>query len=74
MKTVLTDEFVDGLLARGEARILLRILAARGLPVTSEVRDLVTDCVDTDRLEAWADRAVTASSVEEIFGADVAEA
>jgi hypothetical protein len=74
MKTVLKDDFVDGLLdqgrAEGEGRIVLRILAARGLPVTDQIRDRITACTDTDRLEAWADRAVTADSIEEIFGAD----
>ena len=78
MKTVLRDDFVDGLLdqgraeglVKGEGRIVLRILAARGLPVSGEVRDRITTCTDTDQLEAWADRAATADSIEEIFGTD----
>lgn len=74
MKTVLKDDFVDGLLdqgrAEGEARIVLRILTARGLPVTDEVRDRVTGCADTSQLEAWADRAITATVIEDVFGAD----
>jgi hypothetical protein len=48
----------------------LRILTARGLPISDEIRDRVTACTDTDQLEAWADRAATADSVEEIFGGD----
>jgi hypothetical protein len=74
MKTVLRDDFVDGLLdqgrADGERRIILRILTARGLPLSDEIRDRVATCTDTDQLEAWADRAATADSVEEIFGVD----
>jgi hypothetical protein len=90
MKTVLKDEFVDGLLDQGRsegriegrsegrsegrieeaARIVLRILAARGLAVSADVREQVLRCADTSQLEAWADRAATASSIEEIFGTE----
>ncbi len=77
MKTVLRDDFVDGLLdqgrAEGEGRIILRIMTARGLPVSEEIRDRDTTCTDTDQLEAWADRAVTAGSVEGIFGVDAGD-
>ena len=69
------DDFIDGLLdqgraegeAKGEAKMLLRVLAARGFAVPDEVRERVAGCTDTDQLEAWADRAVTASSITEIF-------
>jgi hypothetical protein len=70
------DQFVDGFIAqgraegmvRGEAQMLLRIMAARGLDIPEHVRARVAECADTARLEAWADRAATATSVEEIFG------
>lgn len=69
------DDFIDGLLdqgraegeARGEAKMLLRVLAARGFAVTDDVRERVVGCTDTGRLETWADRAVTASSITEVF-------
>jgi hypothetical protein len=69
------DDFIDGLLdqgraegeARGEAKILLRVLAARGFAVTDDVRERVVGCTDTGRLETWADRAVTATSITEVF-------
>jgi hypothetical protein len=65
------DDFIDGLLdqgrAEGEAKMLLRVLAARGLAVTDDVRERVVGCTDTGRLETWADRAVTASSITEVF-------
>jgi hypothetical protein len=69
------DDFIDGLLdqgraegeARGEAKMLLRVLAARGFAVPDEVRERVVGCTDTEQLEAWADRAVTARSVTEVF-------
>jgi hypothetical protein len=69
------DDFIDGLLdqgraegeARGEAKILLRVLAARGFAVTDDVRERVVGCTDTGRLETWADRAVTATCITEVF-------
>jgi hypothetical protein len=84
MMTHLRDDFVDGFLdqgraegraqgvaqgvAQGEAHILLRIMAARGLDIPEHIRARVAECADTARLEAWADRAATATSVAEIFG------
>jgi hypothetical protein len=65
------DDFIDGLLdqgrAEGEAKMLLRVLAARGFAVTDDVRERVVGCTDTGKLETWADRAVTASSITEVF-------
>jgi hypothetical protein len=79
MMTHLKDEFIDGFLdqgraegmargmAQGEAQILLRIMAARGLDIPEPIRARVAECTDTARLEAWADRAATATSVDDIF-------
>lgn len=53
---------------QGEANLLLRILSARGLAVPAEIRQRVLSCADSLQLEAWADRAATAHSVEEVFG------
>jgi hypothetical protein len=80
----LHDEFVDRFLeqghaegraeglaegeAKGEARMLLHILSRRGLEVPPEIRQRVLSCTDTGQLEAWADRAVTAVSVQDVFG------
>lgn len=45
------DEFVDRLLAegeaKGEARTILRVLAARGLEVPAKVREQVLSCTDS---------------------------
>ncbi len=53
--------------ARGEARMLVRVLRGRGFTVSPEVeaRLLATDSVDA--LERWADRALAASSLDEVF-------
>lgn len=69
------DDFIDSFVdqgraegkAEGEAKMLLQILAARGLTAPDDIRDLVLDCGDTTQLETWADRAVTAESLAEIF-------
>ena len=53
--------------ARGEAKALLRILARRGITVDDTARARLTACADTARLELWIDRAVTATSMEEVF-------
>jgi hypothetical protein len=68
MTTKFRDTFVDRLLAEGEARTILRVLAARGLEVSTKVSEQVLSCTDTSQLETWADRAATAVSVEEVFG------
>ena len=66
------DDFIDGLLdqgrAEGEAKMLLRILAARGFALPDEIRERVTSCTDLAQLESWGERSVTATSVTEIFG------
>lgn len=77
MTTKFRDTFVDRLLAEGEAkgraegeaRTILRVLAARGLDVPAKVREQVLSCTDSTQLETWTDRAATAASVEEVFGA-----
>jgi hypothetical protein len=75
MMTHLKDEFVDGFIAQGrtegmaksEAQMLVRIMAARGLDIPGHIRARVAECADTGRLEAWADRAATATSLDDIF-------
>jgi hypothetical protein len=70
------NAFVDRLLAegeakgeaKGEARLLLRVLAARGLHVSAEIRQRVLSCADISQLEAWADRAATAATIDQVFG------
>jgi len=73
------DEWLDEIDAKAEARgeikgraeeraqMVLRILAARGIAVTDGVRDRVLACADLDQLQAWADKAVTATSLGDVF-------
>lgn len=51
--------------AEGEARSVLAVLDARGLTVPEPERERILATTDTDLLETWLRRAVTADSVEE---------
>ena len=77
MTTKFSDDFVDRFLAKGrsegraegEAHMILRVLAARGVEVPDKVREQVLSCTDIGQLDVWVDRAATATSLEEVFGA-----
>jgi hypothetical protein len=53
--------------ARGEARALLTILAARKIDVPADVRATIVGCTDVGRLDLWVQRAVTADQVGDLF-------
>ncbi|NUU26338.1 MAG: hypothetical protein HOV68_33280 [Streptomycetaceae bacterium] len=52
---------------RGTAQGILRVLDARRIPTTPEIRDRVTDCDDRDTLDLWLARAAVANDVNELF-------
>ncbi|GLW64881.1 hypothetical protein Arub01_31250 [Actinomadura rubrobrunea] len=52
---------------KGEIRILFRILANRGIELTEEQRRRIDECMDPELVEAWADRALTVSTADELF-------
>jgi hypothetical protein len=78
--TQFRNDFVDRLLAEGEAKgraegeakgmaqMVLRVLSARGLRIPAEIRRRVLSCADSRQLEIWVDRAVTAASIDDVFG------
>ncbi|MEV8398927.1 hypothetical protein [Streptomyces niveus] len=53
--------------AEGRARDILLVLEARGIMVSDDVRERIGSCRDSALMKSWFERAVTASSVEEIF-------
>ncbi len=61
------QELIDRGIGTGKAQMLLRILQARGLPVSEEVRSRILSCSDTTAFDLWADRALFATSAEDIF-------
>ncbi|WP_216902854.1 hypothetical protein [Nocardia alni] len=53
--------------AEGEAVAVLTVLAARGIEVDAVARELILACGDTERLTEWLTRAVSVTSVEDLF-------
>ncbi|MEU1494983.1 hypothetical protein ABZ456_32665 [Streptomyces sp. NPDC005776] len=55
---------------KGQAESLLLILEARGIALTDELRQRITDCTDSHLLSRWVRGAATATTAEEVFTAD----
>jgi hypothetical protein len=53
--------------AKGEAKALLMILQGRHFAITDQDRERITSCTDVQQLEAWIDRSITATSIEDVF-------
>jgi hypothetical protein len=53
--------------AKGIAQSVLIILEARGLAVPDAIRERILAEKDPVRLDRWLERAVVASSVDEVF-------
>jgi predicted transposase/invertase (TIGR01784 family) len=55
--------------AEGKAEALLTILSVRGLEPPEVERRRIEQCRDLEQLAEWTRRAVTASSIDEVFRA-----
>jgi flagellar biosynthesis/type III secretory pathway protein FliH len=53
----------------GQIRGILALLAARGIPVSTEARAHIDACKDGATLDRWIVLAATAASVEEVIAA-----
>ncbi|MGW0801856.1 hypothetical protein [Nonomuraea sp. NPDC002799] len=60
--------WIDHGKAKGEAKAILIFLNRRGIPIPQEAQERILACTDQEILESWISRAVTASSVDELFG------
>ncbi|HZE42046.1 MAG TPA: hypothetical protein VE172_24890 [Stackebrandtia sp.] len=49
------------------ARNVLRLLEQRGIQISEETRQRVLSCTDLETLDRWFDRAVAATSAEDLF-------
>lgn len=56
--------------ARGEATSVLKVLDARGVTVPQDVRERITQCRDSETLDLWLVRAVTADRIEDVLDPD----
>ncbi|HYO52314.1 Rpn family recombination-promoting nuclease/putative transposase [Archangium sp.] len=54
--------------AEGRAEYLLRILAARGVPVDDQSRQRIMSCTDMATLDLWFERALKATRLSEVLG------
>ena len=52
---------------RGEAKMLLKILDARKLLVDDATRARILECSESAVLERWAERALTATTIDDVF-------
>jgi hypothetical protein len=78
MRSELKNAFVDGLLdqgraegqaeglAQGHIEMLLHLLGKR-FTVPVSIRSRVMACTDTTQISTWFDRAITATSLDEVF-------
>ncbi|MFE9940096.1 hypothetical protein [Streptomyces hirsutus] len=53
--------------AAGKAEQLLRLMERRGFSLTEETRQRITTCTDVPLLDLWFDRAIDATTLDEIF-------
>ncbi|GLY72070.1 hypothetical protein [Actinoallomurus iriomotensis] len=53
--------------AKGEARAILLLLAARGIEVPESVRVRISETTDLSLLDSWVRRAGSVESVEELL-------
>lgn len=53
--------------AQGCSKAILRLLERRGIEVSDEDRERIQSCTDLDILGHWFDRAITATSTDEVF-------
>jgi len=53
---------------RGVARLIVDVLARRGVPLTAAEATMILECPDSELLNTWWQRALTADSVQELVG------
>ncbi|MGI5203549.1 hypothetical protein ACQEU6_18495 [Spirillospora sp. CA-108201] len=51
----------------GEAKSVLKVLDARGLSVSDEMRERILACTDQEQLDQWLVRAATAERADHLF-------
>ncbi len=51
----------------GQAEAVLTVLRTRGMSIDAEHQERIQACGDSEQLDSWLQRAVTASSLDEIF-------
>lgn len=63
---VLGRAYDEGLI-EGQRNTVLMVLKARNLAATDSERERVASCTDLDQLQAWAEAALTAATINDVF-------
>ena len=70
---VFLAQFVDDddaeRVAEGQAQMLLKLLRVKGFTISPELAARVESCKDLDQLDLWAERVLTATTLDDIFPA-----
>ncbi|MGW4199832.1 hypothetical protein [Streptomyces sp. NPDC004726] len=70
-KSLISEEIREEGLAEGRAQAraesILLVLEQRGITVSDEVREQVTNCGNPDISRTWLIRAITTTTAEDIF-------
>jgi hypothetical protein len=66
-KSDFIESYVTVGLEQAKAEYVLRILAKRGLELSSDQRERVSACTDLAQLDQWFDSALTATTTADVF-------
>lgn len=55
--------------AKGEAKSILAVLSARGIPVSDTIRERILGCTDIATLDVWIQRAAVAPTAAAVVRA-----
>uniref|UniRef100_A0AAU3GS57 Rpn family recombination-promoting nuclease/putative transposase n=1 Tax=Streptomyces sp. NBC_01401 TaxID=2903854 RepID=A0AAU3GS57_9ACTN len=61
------SESSQRLRAEGKADAVVQVLEERGITITTETRQRIQACTDTETLSRWLTRALTATTAQELF-------
>ncbi|MEV3870913.1 hypothetical protein [Streptomyces sp. NPDC049906] len=71
--TIIEETYLKGK-GEGRAEALVDVLEMRGLTVTDEARERITGTTDAETLTAWLAKALTATTVDDLFTDDASPA
>jgi hypothetical protein len=59
--------YVNDGMVKGAAKSVLKVLDARGVDLTSETRERISQCRDVDQLDLWLTRVAVATTSDDLF-------
>ena len=65
---VCRSDFARRLIAEGFALAVLLTLRRRGVSVPAAAEEKISRCTDMEQLDEWLARALTAETVDDLFG------